>query len=58
MGKYDKLFIRLDKEDMSKLRSGRLVVVDGIEDVPSIVICSEEGYDNFLEFWNETDNES
>lgn len=58
MKRYDKLFITLDEEDMAKLSSGRIVVMDGIDGIPPIIVCTEEGYDNFLDFWGETDNES
>ena len=58
MKKYYKIFITLTEEDMSNLRSGSLVVMDGIDDTPPIVICTEKGYNHFLEFWGETDNES
>jgi hypothetical protein len=47
MGKYDKLFIRLDKEDMVKLRNDSLVVMEDTDDIPPIIICAEKGYNNF-----------
>ena len=58
MKRYDKLFITLDEEDMVKLRNDSLVVMEGIDDIPPIIICTEEGYNNFLDRWGETNNES
>lgn len=58
MKRYDKLFITLDEEDMAKLRNNSLVVMEGIDDIPPIIICTEKGYNNFLDRWGETDNES
>lgn len=58
MKRYDKLFITLDEEDMVKLRNDSLVVMEDTDDIPPIIICTEEGYNNFLERWGETDNES
>lgn len=58
MKRYDKIFITLDEEDMSKLKSDGLVGIDGMDDIPPIIICTEKGHNNFLEFWGETDNES
>ena len=43
---------------MVKLRNDSLVVMEGTDDIPPIIICTEEGYNNFLERWGETDNES
>ena len=58
MKRYDKLFITLDEEDMIKLRNDSLVVMEGIDDIPPIIICTENGYNNFLDRWGETDNEN
>lgn len=58
MKRYDKLFITLDEEDMVKLRNDSLVVMEGTDDIPPIIICIEKGYNNFLDRWGETDNES
>lgn len=58
MKRYDKLFITLDEEDMAKLRNDSLVVMEGTDDIPLIIICTEKGYNNFLDRWGETDNES
>ena len=51
MKRYDKLFITLDEEDMVKLKSDGLIGIDGMDDIPPIIICTEKGYNNFLEFW-------
>lgn len=51
--KYEKLFIILDEEDMQKLKDGRSVYVDGDDCDEPIVICTEESYKNFQEFWGE-----
>lgn len=58
MKRYDKLFITLDEEDIVKLRNDSLVVMEGTDDIPPIIICTEKGYNNFLDRWGETDNES
>ena len=58
MKRYDKLFITLDEEDMVKLRNDSLVVMEGTDDILPIIICTEKGYNNFLDRWGETDNES
>lgn len=53
---YEKHFIVLDEEDMNKLSAGRMVSFDGWgEDMSPIPIylCTEEGYKNFQEFWDE-----
>lgn len=43
---------------MTKLRNDSLVVMEGTDDIPPIIICTEKGYNNFLDRWGETDNES
>lgn len=59
MKRYDKLFITLDEEDMVKLRNDSPVaVMEGTDDMPLIIICTEKGYNDFLDHWGETDNES
>lgn len=43
MKRYDKLFITLDEEDMTKLRNDSLIVMEGTDDIPPIIICTEKG---------------
>lgn len=43
---------------MVKLRNDSLVVMEGTDDIPPIIICTEKEYNNFLDRWGETDNES
>lgn len=50
---YERLFIIIDKDDMKKLKKGRLVYMDATEISPPVVLCTEEGYKNFQEFWGE-----
>ena len=51
-----KQIIIFDKEDMQKLAEGRPVHQEATQNLPSLMFVTEEGYQNFLDFWGETDD--
>lgn len=51
----DKQFIIFAKEELLKLLDGSPVRMESSEDLPEIIFCSEDGYDEFEKFWEETE---
>lgn len=51
-----KQIIIFDEEDMQKLAEGRPVYQEATQGLPSLMFVTEEGYQNFLDFWGETDD--
>lgn len=43
-------------EEIKKLQEGRPVSMEETRDLPNIVFMTEKGYQEFLEFWGETDD--
>lgn len=49
-------FIIFTDEEIEKLREGSLVSMEATEDLPNIVFMTEKRYQEYLEFWGETDD--
>lgn len=50
-----KQIIIFSDEDMQKLAEGWPVYQDATQDLPNLMFVTEEGYQQFLEFWDETE---
>lgn len=50
-----KQFIIFTKEELLKLLDGGPVRMESSEDLPEIIFYSEDGFDKFKKFWEETE---